>query len=285
MITVSEACLIPLGEVVVKARTDSSGKRTVEVEASSEEVDSQGDIVLQRSLLDSADSFVRSGHLDIDHLSEIGSRLGIKNPDSYIVGRPVEVTDLGKKRTGVVGEIMKSLDGAFDPDINRFDSFWKSLQSDPPVKWAASIYGFPTDIEDCTDKSCSSGATRYVIKAIDWRSLAFTRNPVNQSLRGYAKVVTAKAMIEAMQKDMLANPFGLSEGPVTMPVMMACPTTLDHAWGQYQRHGRECQFMKTGNSVKAFKDHFVQCCGAQPDQADILAHALMYSVLRSRRRA
>lgn len=279
MTPASEAYIIPLGNVVVKARKeDSSGKRIVEVQCSSEEVDAEGDVVLQKALLDSAASFVRSGHLDIDHLSEIGSRVGIRDPDSYIVGRPMEVTDLGGKKTGLVGEIMRSSDGVFSTEKNRFDAFWKSLQSDPPVQWSASIYGFPGDVEDCTEKSCSTGATRYVIKSLDWRSTAFTRNPVNQSLRGYAKVVTAKAMIETIQKN------GMEAMP-SPAMFLSCPFNLDHLWGQYQRHSKECLFMQNGNSVLAFRNHFMSCCGSSPDMADILAHALMYQILREKKRS
>lgn len=285
----AEAFMMDLGPVVIKAK-EEGGKRTVEVQASDQSVDSEGDVVLQNALLASADSFVKSGHLDIDHLSEIGARVGIPDPTSYIVGRPVEVKDLGGKKTGVVGEIMRSKEGIFDTAKNRFDAFWKSLQSDPPVQWSASIYGYPTEVDDCTSKSCPSGATRYVIKALDWRSLAFTRNPINRSLTGYAKVVTAKAMIDEIKKEGLAPPFGLNEmGQPGMPLQgaMGCggmlPSCMDHAWGQYIRSRGSCSHMKGGNSVLAFKNHYMQCCGASPEHADILGHALMYAVLRDKK--
>lgn len=272
----AEAFVMPIGNVVIKAH-ETDGKRIVEVQCSSESVDAEGDVVLQSALLSSAPAFIRSGHLDIDHISEIGSRMGIRDPDSYIVGRPMEVNDLGKKQTSVVGEIMRATDGVFSTEKNRYDAFWKSLQSDPPVQWSASIYGFPTDIDDCTEKSCSTGATRYVIKALDWRSTAFTRNPINQSLKGYAKVVTAKAAIDELRKSY--------SDAVSAPIsFQTCPYNLDHMWGQFKRHGPECPFMKNGNSVLAFRDHFMSCCGASSDAADVLAHALMYLILRHRKR-
>ena len=71
--------------VLIKARTDGD-RRLVEVEASNEEKDSERDIIKQAALLDDAASFVATGHLDIDHYSEIGERLGITNPTDYIVG-------------------------------------------------------------------------------------------------------------------------------------------------------------------------------------------------------
>src|SRR5690242_6874067 len=93
--------------VLIKAKTDGD-RRLVEVEASNEAVDSEGDIIKQSALLGGASAFVATGHLDIDHYSEIGERLGIANPTDYIVGVPVEVKDLGKGRTGVLGELHKA---------------------------------------------------------------------------------------------------------------------------------------------------------------------------------
>jgi hypothetical protein len=296
-----DAYIIPL-EVTIKAiPDDGSGRRLVSVECSSEDVDDQGDVVLQKALMDSAGSFIKSGHLDLDHYSEIGHRLGLADPNSYIVGRPVEVNDLGNKRTGVVGEIMRSKDGTFDPSHNKYDGFWKTLQSSPPVHWSSSIYGYPSDIENCTEKACSSGATRYVVKAINWRSLAFTRKPVNTSLKGFAKIVTAKSFVDAVQKDML-SPFGLSDQrnmapqldvpvaasasvPEVAPPYQFPPNTLDTLWGSYCRHIQNgCPYCKDGNSVMAFKDHFIICCGTSSETADVLAHALMYLIIRDKKR-
>lgn len=296
----AEAYIIPLDVTVKAIPEDGSGRRLVSVEASSESVDAQGDVILQKALLDSASSFVKSGHLDIDHYSEIGHRIGLSDPDSYIVGRPIEVTDLGGKRTGVVGEIMRSKDGNFDPANNKYDGFWKTLQSDPPVKWLSSVYGFPYDIENCTEKACTNGAKRFVVKAIDWRSLAFTRKPVNTSLKGFAKIVTAKSFADAVQKDML-SPFGLSDPrddmaprldtpvtasiPDTAPPYQFPPNTLDTLWGSYCRHIQNgCPYCKEGNSVAAFKDHFIICCGVSSETADVLAHALMYLIVRDKKR-
>jgi hypothetical protein len=82
--------------VIIKARTDGD-RRLVEVEASNEEKDSEKDIIKQAALLDDAASFVSTGHLDIDHYSEIGERLGIANPTDYIIGVPVEVKGSRKR--------------------------------------------------------------------------------------------------------------------------------------------------------------------------------------------
>lgn len=253
----------------------NDGRRLVQVQASSEDLDLEGDVILQRALLDSADSFVKTGHLDIDHISEIGDRLGISNPTSYIVGRPTEVKDLGAGRTAVVGEIRRSVDGTHDPEKNRYDSFWDSLHSAPPVHWRASIYGFPIkgQVEDCRKTACDV-ATRFLVKGIDWRSLAFTRNPVNDSLRGYAQVVTAKAFC-SMLKDM---------SPMSY-MALSVPQNMDDLVGQYHRHiKKDCEHAGGFNTTVGFRKHFELCCAAPPDRADLLAHALMHHTTLENRR-
>lgn len=291
---------------IIKAST-SNGKRIVEVEASSEAVDSEGDVILQKALMDSATSFLKTGNLDIDHISEIGGRLGIKNPASYIVGRPIEVKDLGKGRTSVIGEIRKSLDG-HDPEKNHYDSFWDSLQSDPPVIWRASIFGFPLDggVEDCSSKTCEKGATRWLVKSIDWRSLAFTRNPINTDLKGTAKIVSSKAFVEFIMKSNALQRGGEVSGlpsfarcggpemamsadmpaPYTPPIE-SMPYNMNELAGQYLLHikGGNCPHVGETNSVAAFKAHFEICCGASSTQADIHAHALMYHALLESKRS
>src|SRR6185437_3512682 len=174
--------------VIVKARQDGD-KRIVEVEASNEEKDSEKDIIKQAALLESADSFVKTGHLDIDHLSEIGDRLGIQRPSDFIVGVPIEVKDLGEGRTGVVGELHK-------PGRTKADELWESLKAEPPVRWQASIYGFPKPgkVIDCRVAKGGDADTRFIVEGIDWRSLAFTRNPVNTAIKGAARIITAKSM-------------------------------------------------------------------------------------------
>lgn len=283
---------IIIGVTAIVKGVKRGEKRMVEVEASNEAVDSEGDVILQKALLDSADTFIKSGHFDIDHLSEIGARIGIPNPTSFIVGRPSEVVDLGKGRTGVVGEIMRASDGKVDVKKNRYDEFWESLQSEPPVIWQASIYGFPKagQIDDCRETSCDSDAARFLVKGIDWRSLAFTRNPINTSLKGHAKVVTAKAMAASMLKDYSGGMAPLAMGPASMPTMPDWPRNLDDLWGQYERHiKRECQFCQgedgVANSVAFFREHFIWCCMMPSGMADIAAHALMMLVINERKRA
>jgi hypothetical protein len=245
---------------LVKAHPmDVSGRRIVTVESSNEAVDYDGDVVLQKALLDSAASFIATGHLDLDHKSEFGARLGIPDPSSYIVGRPLEVTPGPEGRTFVKGEISRSLDGTNDPVRHRYDEFWASLQRDPPVMWFASIYGWPTDLEDCTAGQCSQGATRYVIKGIDWRSLAFTQAPKNTTLKSHTQIVMAKAYLSEMAKDL------------PLPPSARLVETLSEAAQPCPNCG-----VHNAPSVLGYRKHFSTCKGCSEGMSDILAHAVMH---------
>lgn len=242
---------------IVKAHVDN-GRRMVEVEASNENVDQQGDVILQEALLESAPEFIRKGALDLDHMSEFGERLGIPNPSGFIIGRPVEVKDMGNKTTSVVGEIAKSRDGVSRPQQYKYDEFWESLQQDPPVFWRASVYGFPRPeaLVKCEEiGECPMGATRYLIKGMYWKSLAFTRRPQNDTLASPARIVTAKAYIGELAK-----------------VYPRQIETMMDAWNL-----RECEdcMAHVFPTTVAFRNHFSKCVGVPDGQSEILANAVM----------
>ena len=238
---------------------------------------------MQAALVGSADSFVAKGHLDIDHLSEFGARMGIPDPSSYIVGRPLEVKAMSGGRTFVKGEISRSRDGKFDPAANRYDELWASLQRDPPVQWFSSIYGFPTDLDDCKAGSCASGATRFLIKAIDWRSLAFTRSPKNTALSSPTRIVSAKAYIGELVKSMHFTPE--QTAPATMqgmggPPNIQLPNSMADLWS-----AKDCSMCgaHAAPSLFGYRDHFEKCLSFPPGAADILSHAAMYRHEMARR--
>lgn len=262
----AEGLILSLPVLVKAASKKRDPRRIVEVEASTEEVDMDGDLILQKALLGSAESFIGNGHLDIDHLSEFGARMGLADPASYIVGRPLEVKDLGGGRTSVVGEIRQSLDGVSDPRRNRYDDFWESLHSEPPVEWRSSVYGFPLPgmIEDCSSQMCYGGATRYLVKGFDWRSLAFTRNPKNTALQGYARIVTAKSFILEMAKS-------LPDAPVYESMESLLGETICKNCGV---HGAP--------TTLGYREHFKSCRGFPDAIANIYAHATMHGINQRR---
>lgn len=274
---------------IVKAHTDGE-RRIVEVEASNEVCDSEGDVILQQALLGSANSFVKNGHLDIDHISEIGDRLGIARPSDYIVGIPTEVKDLGNGRTGVIGELRRGCVKA--------EELWDGITATPPVRWQASIYGFPVPGQVVDARVAKSqdmqGATRFLVKALDWRSLAFTRHPINTAITGAAHIVTAKSMLAFMKSRMPSLLGDLSKAedqmavlPPSIPNLILPPRNREELMGHYYYHmqqGRCPQAgMHNGNSVFNFRNHFMLCCGELEWEADIQALALMHLLKRERK--
>jgi len=272
------AVVMRLPCTIVAKAVDTTGRRIVEVEASTETVDWDGDVVLQSALLGAANDFVAFGHLDIDHLSEFGARMGIPDPSSYIVGRPMEVKALDGRRTFVKGEISRSSDGRFDPAANRYDEFWASLQREPPVVWFSSIYGFPTDLDDCRKGTCASGATRYLIKALEWKSLAFTRSPKNTALSSPTRIVSAKAYLGEIAKAYGQQAF-VPTVPPTMqgmegpPIGTMLPNTMADVWAHKSCTG--CG-VDLAPSLLGYRRHFTKCLGFPSGAADLFAHAVMH---------
>ncbi len=250
---------------IVKARTfDGNSARIVEVEASNEKVDSEGDVILQKALLDSAESFLRKGHLDIDHKSELGEKIGIKDPESWIIGKPVDVRKSEGTSTVVVGEIRRALDGSFDPETRKYDAFWASLQSEPPVIWWASIYGIVQKARKCDEDSpCEMGAKRLLVESLDWRSLAFTRNPVNRNLEKAAQIVKSEVFVKHMK--------GFVE-PEDISALL--------------KSGLECEICANllkssrGRSVGTWTRHLMECEGASEKKANLFALAASNALSR-----
>jgi hypothetical protein len=279
--------IVPL-RAVVKARQEGA-ERLVEVEASVAEEDSEGDLITQKALIDSAPSFLATGHLDIDHYSELGIVLGIPDPMSWIVGRPVEVVDGGGGRTMVRG-IIKTHPQGSNPDRNKFDAFWESLICQPPVLWRASVFGIMgADTVDCRKEPVAGGPSRFLVQSFDWKSLAFTRNPVNQGIKGYAHIVSAKSHVEGLLK---SRPFG-SSLPGWGALKMGVPAQEEQkaaGWVEGpQRPSMEdvrhmescptCGGLRSAPSLPMWRGHFSKCMGMGPDDANTLAHAAMYQHL------
>ena len=185
---------------IIKSSIAENGDRLIEVQASSEDVDTEGDVILQEALMGGARDFIARGHLDIDHISELGHRYGVANPDSYIIGKPLDVVDKGRGHTYVKAKLFKNSNGEHNPSKYSYDMVWASLNTDPPAQWSASIFGYPKAdaFFDCSEGLCEgTKATRYLVKGLDWRSLALTKNPINDSLTGFARIVKSDAFMKS----------------------------------------------------------------------------------------
>lgn len=289
----SKGVIVLLPTIVKATPSSSDGRRLVEVGVSAEIIDSEGDLILQKALLDSAPSFISNGHIDVDHLSELGGAMGIPNPLDWIIGRPLEVWDGGDGQTMMKGEIQQARPG----QRSKADAFWDSLIAQPPVLWRASVYGFldPETTVDCRnlEGECPRGATRFVVNKFDWRSLAFTRNPVNQGIKSYAKVVAAKSWV-AMAK---AQGLGSLPDLAALPRASLCTCTCEGCTRRAKAIGfddkpsvpsmalldREagggcptCGGLRDHPTLPTWRGHLEKCLGWTPEQADLGAHAAMY---------
>ncbi len=290
----------------VKAHSDSFGRRILTVQASSQDRDLEGDVILQKALLDSAQSFLANPHgIDIDHISEIGARLGVPNPENYVIGKGLEVIDLGQGNTGVKAEIFKG------PEHQEAEKFWASLHTSPPTQWRASIYGLPlqgneglVDARHSSNREECHGATRFCVKAMRWKSLALTTSPMNDSLTGYAQIVEKSAFMKsAAAWAHLKSYSGTDSSPFSLPASAQQLLTGEHMpqdngpggniapngfqmprnriemMGHHTHHlaiGKCAAAGKMANSVAGFREHFMKCCGADYHTADIHALSLMH---------
>ena len=279
---------------LVKASPNSAGRRLIAVEASNQNVDLEGDCVLQSALLQAAGEFLRSGVIDVDHVSEIGGRYGVRNPTDWIVGVPTEVNDIGKGRTEVVAELHQPQPGI----VSKADEIWENLNRNPPVRWRASIYGFPNGSSGFVDARITKcpeapDAKRYVVKSLIWKSLALTRNPINDAITGAATIITAKAFIKSLQVTGILGQLTESmpelakdASPAMMPGIesMLPPRNRMELLAHHTLHidKGKCPFAgqsaPLGKSVASFRSHFSGCCGVPAGTDDILALALMQAL-------
>lgn len=300
--------------ILIKAIPNSSGKRLISFEASCEEVDLEGDLCSQQALLDSTDSFLK-GFIDLEHLGCIGSRYGL-NPNDFIIGRPTRVFDMGGGRTGVEGELFSGHPKA--------DHVWVTLTKANPESWKSSIYALPKPggiiSAESLPESERQGATRYIIKAVEWQSIALTKTPVNNKIKDTVKIVKSEAFLKAMDGkiDEVLKSYNYTD--VTLPGPMInnvaaglqgpdfgqVPTNNPHDGNQANSHPQiqhmfpprsreelhghyhghialgKCKHAGGKNPVSTatLRDHFMKCAGMDYHAADIHALATQYMLRR-----
>lgn len=153
------------------------GHRYIYVEASNESIDQQGEIVLAKALENSMGYFKQFGNLDLEHYTQIGARAGIKDPESYEIGVPVDVR-ISAGETFVKGEIYSG-EG---PMAHKANLFWSSITDiNPPKRWYTSVGGAVLAKSMQIDPLTKANVP--VIQEVRWSNLAFSATPVNGSLR------------------------------------------------------------------------------------------------------
>jgi hypothetical protein len=279
-----EALIVQM-PILIKAHLEKGGRRIITFEASSASKDYEGDVIEQGALLNSADYFIKNGFLDVDHYCELGrnpeySWLGIKNPESWIVGKPLDVYDLGNYRTGVKAEIKSG--PVHDPLVNKYDWLWQQLHNEQG-EWKASVFGYPG--ADTEEGGCTIGtdghvcATRFLVKSFRWHSTALTRNPINKSLKHSVQIVTAKSFAKIMNPKMGhidVKPIG----PIARSEAQFTRTAIRKAFTNHI--AVNCPETDSGKDicVDTLTKHFLKCENLSYFLADMYALATSELILR-----
>lgn len=144
--------------------TDEHGNYIIEAEASNENLDFDGQVVLQRALLDSKDYFLKNGILSWDHLH-------LRNNDpSYIIGQPIGVEKRGTK-TFVKAVLFKGNKIAEDV-VSKLKSGATIIKTSVGGKRPVIVTDFDTKLKKPVEK----------VASVLWDELAITFKPVNQTL-------------------------------------------------------------------------------------------------------
>ncbi|MDR1073536.1 MAG: hypothetical protein LBL45_07665 [Treponema sp.] len=162
--------------------TDDNGKWVFDVEASNENLDFEGQRVLQNALLNSKEYFLTNGVVSKDHLHQRTHEGGkILYDESYVIGEPrkVYVQD-GKVR--VRGCLYKS---------NEYAQEFAKLLNDNSTRVKASVGGlFPKVV-----KRKENGVDVGDVVSVLWNDLALTIAPVNPTV-GPAVLVKSLSSFE-----------------------------------------------------------------------------------------
>lgn len=167
---------ISVGSLLKATPQLESGRRILYIEASNEDRDYQGEIVLAKALEASSDYYLRHGNVDLDHFSILGPKAGIPDYMEYEIGKPSEVRANGKT-TFVKAELYQG-DSAMARKANMV---WDSqTKQSPPSRWFPSVGG--AVLAKSVKLDPATGDKVAVIDRVRWNNLALSRTPVNKTV-------------------------------------------------------------------------------------------------------
>jgi hypothetical protein len=162
--------------------TDENGNWVFDVEASNENLDFEGQRVLQNALLNSQDYFLTNGVVSKDHLHQRTQKGGkILYDESYVIGEPRKVY-VQDGKVMVQGCLYKS---------NEYAQEFAKLLNDNSTRVKASVGGlFPKVV-----KRKENGVDVGNVVSVLWNDLALTIAPVNPTV-GPAVLVKSLSSFE-----------------------------------------------------------------------------------------
>jgi hypothetical protein len=179
--------------------TDDNGNYIIECEASNENLDYDGQIVLQRALLDSKDYFLKNGVISYDHRHlRADPEDPHWTPEKYIIGEPIDVYKVGKG-TFVKAKLYKS-----NPLVQ---DIVKKLK-DGSTRLKTSVGGRRPQVVSEWDQKL--GRIVEKVTKVLWDELAITFKPVNQTLEPIA--LSGAAFVKSLTSGFATNSAGMTGG-------------------------------------------------------------------------
>ncbi len=160
---------------------EDGGGRFLFIEASNENVDFQGEIVLAKALHGSAEEFRRRGNIDLEHRTVIGPTKGPADYPLWEIGLPVQV-ECRPGRTFVKAELYQG----DTPVATNANIVWDSLTKlRPAQRWFPSVGGQVLERQRVIGPD---GIQRTLVTKTLWTNIGLSKQPVNRTVPSVSTV-------------------------------------------------------------------------------------------------
>lgn len=263
---------VALPTVLKATPAEEGGTRVLYFEASNEDEDHQGEVVLQKALSDSSDYYLRHGNIDLSHYTILGPKAGIPNHLEYELGHPVAVR-MDRGRTFVKSELYQGS----SPMARNANMVWDSLTKQRPrSKWYASVGG--AVLAKSVRLHPETGRRVAVVERVRWNNTALDRCPVNKTVGevSTAPIGTfAKALGAFVVKSEAAGG-GITAGYGTDAAALSgggalrrqsLEPRLQSYWDFRDRIASDVRKKRVRTSAEALTDHASKTYGLSKDEA------------------
>lgn len=164
------------GALLKASPSEEGGERLLYIEASNEDQDRDGEVILQKALADSCEFYLRHGNIDLSHYTIIGAKLGIPDHLSYEIGKPIAARIDGS-RTFVKAQLYRGESAM----AKNAEMVWDSLTKQfPPARWYPSVGGKVVHASVKIDPLTKARVG--VVDKVIWNNTALDRCPVSKTV-------------------------------------------------------------------------------------------------------
>lgn len=258
-------------EPFFKARAATEGDvRFLYCEPSSGQWDLEGERMLAKALMDSADYFLKFGVIDIGHFSmpvpklrQAARELGY-DPDLCRVGNPVDV------RLGTNGAVVVKcqLFQGDTPATEQANILWSNLEAG--ARYYPSVGGAKLAKACTLDKRCT-------ITAAKWTNIGLWQEPIDLAVKAVTLVpmdVFAKALVADGGSDSAT----LNGGAALRRQSLHGSDTAYYRGAAAFLRGDPCPHVTDAPTHALIKAHFRECCGFDQAAAAEAADRLLWEV-------